>query len=237
MNRLYLVRHGENQANLTKEFSCRRVDYSLTAKGVLQAKQTADYFCDKQIDEIFGSPLKRALETAQILATRLGLEVTTVEGLREIDVGDLEDQPVSAELWAFHDRIIEAWFNGQPEIAFPGGDSYVTLRNRVRAALQQIIAGKDGRNLVIVGHGGNLSAVISELCPHLDANRFRRRPTHNCSITELAVEQRNGHLHAELIAWADYAHLHGAAAELVPGTPQPGELSSGANKCYRESPR
>ena len=41
MNHLYLVRHGENVANLTKEFSCCKVDYSLTAKGVLQAQQTA----------------------------------------------------------------------------------------------------------------------------------------------------------------------------------------------------
>ena len=37
MNRIYLVRHGENTANLTKEFSHRRVDYSLTPKGILQA--------------------------------------------------------------------------------------------------------------------------------------------------------------------------------------------------------
>jgi len=33
MNHLFLVRHGENLANLTKEMSCRRVDYSLTPKG------------------------------------------------------------------------------------------------------------------------------------------------------------------------------------------------------------
>jgi broad specificity phosphatase PhoE len=237
VNRLYLVRHGENRANLTKEFSCRRVDYSLTAKGVLQAEQTADHFRDKQIDEIFSSPLKRAQETAQILAARLGLAVTVVEGLREIDVGDLEDQPASAELWAFHNRIVDAWFSGQPEVAFPGGENYVTLRDRVRAALQQIVDGKDGRNLIIVGHGGSLSAAIRELCPTLDAGRFRHRPTHNCSITELAVEQRNGRLQGELIAWAGYTHLHGAAAELVPGTPQPGELDSGANQCQRKSPR
>lgn len=228
MNRLYLVRHGENQANLTKEFACRRVDYPLTAKGILQAEQTADHLRDKGIDEIFSSPLKRAQETAHILAAPLGLDVTILDGLREIDVGDLEGQPVSAELWAFHDRVVAAWFNSQPELAFPGGDSYVTLRDRVQAAMQQLVTGKEGRNLVIVGHGGSLSTAIRELCPHLDAGQLLRRPTHNCSITELALEQRNGRLHAELIAWADYTHLHGAAAELVPGTPQPGELTSGA---------
>ena len=37
MNRVYLVRHGENLAHLTKEFSYRKVDYPLTPKGVMQA--------------------------------------------------------------------------------------------------------------------------------------------------------------------------------------------------------
>ena len=67
LNRLYLVRHGENMANLTKEFSYRHVDYSLTPKGVLQAQQTAAYFTDKHIHEIYTSPLKRAVETADII--------------------------------------------------------------------------------------------------------------------------------------------------------------------------
>ncbi len=40
MIRLFLVRHGENPANLTKEFSYRKVDYPLTKKGQLQARQT-----------------------------------------------------------------------------------------------------------------------------------------------------------------------------------------------------
>ena len=60
MNTLYLVRHGENRANLTKQFSYKTVDYPLTPKGVLQAQQTAEFFQDKQIDEIYASPLKRA---------------------------------------------------------------------------------------------------------------------------------------------------------------------------------
>lgn len=42
MNIIYLVRHGENKANLTKEFSYKKVDYPLTPKGVIQAQQTYD---------------------------------------------------------------------------------------------------------------------------------------------------------------------------------------------------
>ena len=60
-NTIYLVRHGENLANITKEFSHRLVDYSLTPKGIIQAEQTAAYFRDFHIDEIYSSPLKRAV--------------------------------------------------------------------------------------------------------------------------------------------------------------------------------
>ena len=49
MNLVYLVRHGENPANLLKQFSYRKVDYPLTEKGVLQAEQTAAY--DQQPDD------------------------------------------------------------------------------------------------------------------------------------------------------------------------------------------
>lgn len=65
-NTVYLIRHGENPANLTHDFSYKQVDFSLTAKGILQAEQTADYFKSQAPDEIYASPLKRARETAEI---------------------------------------------------------------------------------------------------------------------------------------------------------------------------
>lgn len=103
MNYLYWVRHGENPANIAKQFSCRLVDYPLTPKGVLQAQQTADYFRDKAIHEVYASPLKRAVQTAEIIAAPLELAVHTVEHFREVNVGTLESQPPTAEVWTFHD--------------------------------------------------------------------------------------------------------------------------------------
>ena len=72
MTVLFLVRHGENVANITKEFSHRLVDYDLTDKGRLQASQTADYFRslskNVSIDAMYSSPLKRAMQTADIVS-------------------------------------------------------------------------------------------------------------------------------------------------------------------------
>jgi broad specificity phosphatase PhoE len=86
MPTIYLVRHGENPANLTRQFSCRLVDYSLTPRGVQQAEQTALYFGRLPIGAVFASPLKRAVETATIIAQPLELEVQLLEQFREVNV-------------------------------------------------------------------------------------------------------------------------------------------------------
>ena len=226
VNRLYLVRHGENWANISKEFSCRRVDYSLTPKGVLQARQTAEYFRDRDIHEIYSSPLKRAVETAEIIATSINRQVVVMENFREINVGSLEGQPVSAELWAFHNKIVADWFAGRPETTFPGGEDYVTLWSRMRAGVEQILAHKTGRNVIVVGHGGIFASTLKDLCCDVDVNWLRSSASHNCSLTEIMIDLRDGRLEGELITWASHTHLHGAAADLVPGIPQANTFES-----------
>ncbi len=222
---LYLVRHGENYANLTKEFSYKKVDYSLTAKGQLQARQTAEYFKHKQIQEIYSSPLKRAVETARIIAEPLGLHVVTMEQFREINVGDLEGQPVSAELWALNDRIYHDWFDGRPDSSFPGGEDYYTLARRMKEGISRIIAGKTERTIMIVSHGGIITATLRELVPGVDMQRIHQKPSENCSITHIALRPAAGAFDGQLVEFAACAHIHGPAAQFVPGVPRPGELT------------
>ncbi len=219
MDRLYWVRHGENLANLTKEFSSRRVDYSLTAKGVLQAEQTAEYFLDKDIQAIYSSPLKRGRETAKIIAARLGLQVIVLDELREIDVGDLELEPPSAENWAYHNRILQDWFTGQSESSFPNGENQLKIKARVFAAIQKMIAGRENQNIIAVSHGGCLMTTILDLSPSLTFEQLLERPLDNCSITELAISEADGHLSGEIVNWATIDHLTGEAANLVSGFP------------------
>jgi broad specificity phosphatase PhoE len=220
MNHIYLIRHGENLANLTGEFSSRRVDYSLTPKGILQAQQTAEHLAGCSIHAIYSSPLKRARETAEIIAVRLGLPAVVMENFREIDVGDMEGQPPTAEAWALHNRILEGWLRGQVDRAFPNGDNYVALCSRMRAGMEQIVAGRDGQSLIVVAHGGILTLTLPDLCRDIDPEWLLRKANHNCSITEVLVSWHDGRLEGELLTWASYAHLSGTAADLVPGVPK-----------------
>ena len=215
MLRLYWVRHGENPANLTKEFSCRRVDYPLTPKGVLQAQQTAEYFAAKTIHAVYASPLKRAVQTAEIIAVAHRLPVAQVEGFREVDVGELEDGPPGAAKWALHNAIVTDWLQGKVERSFPAGENQLQVWQRMRDGLKQIIEHGGARSVVVVSHGGILYLTIGSLCPQV--GRASLPEIHNCAVSEILLEQRDGELYGELVSWAEFSHLYGEAAELVSG--------------------
>ena len=223
MNRLLLVRHGENRANLTKEFSHRLIDYPLTAKGKLQAEQTAAYLSAYPVTQVFASPLKRARETAEIIAAELGVSVEVLEAFRELNVGTLEAEPPTAASWQLHDEIVRAWAAGDAEARFPGGESFTELLERVREGYETMCRGRDGETLVLVAHGGSLSLPLLKLVP-LDRDRLRRTTHHNCAVSELKASHDETTLRLRLVRWASAGHLHGDAAAFVAGAPAEGEL-------------
>ena len=218
-NTLYLVRHGENPANLTKEFSCRKIDYPLTPKGRLQAEQTGDYFSARPIDAICTSPLCRAVETAQIIAAWLRLPVEVVENFRELDAGELEDMGGSPKAWEIHFSVIREWMSGNYESRFPGGENFLMARQRIRAGIEQVLSARSGQGVIVVGHGGLFSTGLLDLCPEADPNILRSKENHNCSISEMEMRLVESRWVGELVRWGDISHLSAAAAELVSGFP------------------
>jgi len=217
MHTLYLIRHGENTANITKEFSHRLVDYSLTPKGVLQAQQTAEYFKNRQIDAIYCSPLKRAIETAEIIGQAIGIRPVIMEEFREVNVGALEMLGGSPENWATHDSIVRAWFEGQPEVLFPEGENYHMLLERMRSGVTQILREQDGGKSIIVGHGGIFTFTLKDICRNVDLAMLIASYGHNCSITEIEMHAVDGQLDGVLKRWAAFDHLSGDAAAFVTG--------------------
>jgi probable phosphoglycerate mutase len=217
MNTLYLIRHGENPANITKAFSHRLIDYSLTPKGVLQAQQTGEYFKSRQIDAIYCSPLKRAIETAEIIGQAIGVRPVIMEEFREVNVGALEMLGGSLENWATHDAIVRAWFEGQPDLTFPEGENYHMLLERMRSGIAQILCKQDGKQSIVVGHGGIFTFTLKDICRNVDLSMLIASYGHNCSITEIEMYAVDGQLEGILKRWAAFDHLSGTAAAFVTG--------------------
>lgn len=205
---LYLVRHGENPANLTREFSHRVVDYSLTPRGVRQARETATRFTSQRIDAIYASPLKRAVETADVIAERLHLPVSVDERLREVNVGVLETLPPTQETWARHDAIFARWLGGDLSACFPDGEDCYTLRERMRGSLAEMVTRWPGGRVIVVAHGGIFAAALPELCVNYPVAREPERlHIPNCAITEVHMRRDGETLRGEIVGWAMCDHL------------------------------
>src|SRR5436190_22995886 len=190
---IYLVRHGESEANVQRVFSNGKVDLPLTALGRYQAEQAAGWLATRTTAaHVFSSPLLRARQTAAIVGAALGSEMSVLDDLDEVRVGDLDGRR-DAESWAVHDRVIARWRAGHRGIAFPGGESYGQAFDRFSAALREMARRYPGQPIVAVSHGAIQMTVLPRLCPSLgqELRRARHRwGLRNAAITILEVTAR-----------------------------------------------
>jgi broad specificity phosphatase PhoE len=200
---VWYVRHGENPANLTGELSCRAVDYPLTERGVTQADDLAGRLSRASVDcppapvAIYASPLRRAAQTAQIIADRLGLPVTTLEGLRELDVGDLEGRN-DEQAWTIFLDVAYAWQAGDPDRAFPGGEDLHQVTARLTAALSRALDHPCGSRVLMIAHDGLIRAGVPALCPGTPPPATGLP---KCGMARLAVRPAQGGIDCTLLHW------------------------------------
>lgn len=212
MKTVYLVRHGENVANITRELSHRIIDYSLTDKGVEQAKQTAAHFSGRTVDLVVSSPLKRAVETADVIGRVLDLPVRVDEQFRELNVGTLETEGELEERWRVHHEIVDRWRAGDADAAFPDGEDLHQLTARFRAGMGDVLT-RTRDAAIVVGHAGIFRFALAAVATWEDPDI--KAPFNNCSISTL--EFVDG-LPGRVADWARADHLSGTAAEFVLGT-------------------
>src|SRR6266568_905550 len=105
-NVLYLVRHGESEGNVNPGLR-RSDDPPLTERGRAQASRAAAALAELRIEEVCSSPLRRARETAAVIAAASGLVPGVVEGFDEVDMGTLSDSETSEDRAAVVRRVRE----------------------------------------------------------------------------------------------------------------------------------
>ena len=146
MTRVILARHGETDWNRDGIWQGHG-DPPLNALGRQQAAMLADHLREMQIDILYSSDLRRASETAEIVAEAKGLAVVPDPELREMDVGS----------WTGLTRAqIEERF---PGTTYHDGESREAFGSRVVTAVHRLAAGHDDVCLVAVTHGGVVRAL------------------------------------------------------------------------------
>jgi broad specificity phosphatase PhoE len=161
MSRLLWVRHGENEANLTRTLSFKTYDRDLTDRGRQQARGLAESLAGSvTVTGIACSPLSRARQTAEIIAARLQLPLTgEFEDLREVNVGSLDGRS-DDEAWSVYTKILEAWRAGDASVRFPGGEDLHELTGRLRGVMLALAAPGAAGDVVIVAHGASIRAAL-----------------------------------------------------------------------------
>lgn len=179
--RLYFVRHGESEANIIREFSNRGFKHPLTSRGVIQAQALAAQLANQAITQIFSSPLQRAVQTATILSTALGIPVTITDALREWDVGIYEGTS-DQHGWEAHRQVQEQWFVHQRlDQHIPEGESFLDMQSRFVPLIEQLVQKTSNPDaaIVLIGHGGLYHAMLPNILPKINYAFVREHPFHN----------------------------------------------------------
>ncbi|WP_213989564.1 adenosylcobalamin/alpha-ribazole phosphatase [Sodalis sp. dw_96] len=156
---LYLVRHGETQANYDGVY-CGLSDISLTQNGRWQSQHVAWQLSEVPFDRILVSALRRTRETATIL--RPDQQPESSPEWNEMAFGEWElrhhhdlrrDDPERYRAWC------DDWQHAVP----PGGDSFQDFSRRVMDATKRLIDDPQTGNILLVAHQGVLSILLATL--------------------------------------------------------------------------
>jgi len=166
MTTLLLARHGETDWNRDGRWQ-GWADPPLNETGREQARELADQLRATPFDAVYSSDLKRAHETAVIVAEPHGVPVVVDPDLREIDIGE----------WSGLTRAeIDERF---PDGKRPGGETREQHQERVLRAVERLARDHPGERILLVSHGGTFRAV------HDRVSDTPYHPVANCAVLEV----------------------------------------------------
>jgi broad specificity phosphatase PhoE len=208
--RLILVRHGATDWNQQRRVQgLSNLGLNETGRG--QAEALAQSLKDVKVDVICTSPLRRAQETARAISRFHQVEVVTIDGLKELDVGEV-DGLTYEEMRIHHSEFFTKWMADFTSVRLPGGGTVPELRYQCCAAIQDIVkkqqpgmGGKcdEGEKVVVaVTHFFPIMCIICDTLG-LDLSYCRRLRLDVASMCTLDFNSER----AVLVSFNDTCHL------------------------------
>lgn len=158
-----LVRHGVTPHTLEKRFSggLASANPGLSDEGRAQIRAVADWLgpIADRIDAVVASPVRRTVESAEIIAAALGREVELEPGFAEMEFGAW-DGLTFAEVGERYPDELKTWL-GSLDHAPGGGESFRTVQERVLAGLRRLLEAHAGRTVVVVSHVTPIKTLVS----------------------------------------------------------------------------
>jgi broad specificity phosphatase PhoE len=159
--KLLMVRHGETDRNSSQRY-WGRTDVGLGPVGLRQAEQLRDRLAVEKIDCVYSSVMRRALVTAQTLASLHKLPVVGCPELREIDFGKIEGMNFG-EVQNHFPEIALMWIKNNTELVYPEGEGLAQLEKRITEFRTRLCNHTEDQTILIVAHSGVLRSLICQL--------------------------------------------------------------------------
>ncbi len=191
--RLLLIRHGQTPANVRGELATARPGPGLTRLGRRQAASIPDAVAGEQIAAVYVSPLTRTAETAAPLAASLGLEPQVLEGLEEIEAGDLEDLRDMPSVMVYV-RTVFGWAAGDLDVRMPGSIDGNEFFARFDGAIERIAAQHPDACVAVVSHGAAIRVWSGARAANLGADYTANRHLDNTGVVVLTGSPAAGWL-------------------------------------------
>lgn len=205
-----MIRHGETAWNAERRLQ-GHTDIALNAEGERQAAALAAALAGAPIDAIVSSDLQRAHQTAQALARRLALPLSTCAGLRERCYGGFEGMLYS-EIEQRYPVEFAAWQAREVDSVMPPGvrtaESFRVFYQRCIDTIGILAVQHAGQTLALVAHGGVLECA-HRAARNLPLDRPRDFAVKNASINRFRFH--GGRL--ELTSWGEVDHLQARALD------------------------
>jgi broad specificity phosphatase PhoE len=185
--RIYLLRHGETEYSQRDAF-CGTLDPDLTPEGKQMAQAFAEAYSPVSWTDIYVSPMKRTIATAQPLCTALGLPMQVRDALREIDYGAWEDKEKDDVRIRYAQDYIH-WLTEPAWNPPTGGETAVQVASRALTVISEIEAKYVSGNVLVVSHKATIRIILCSLLG-IDLGRYRDRidaPAASVSIVKMAI--------------------------------------------------
>lgn len=175
---IILIRHGESEANVRKEFGTDETP--LSELGRVQAAKTKDYIGTLKYDKVYVSPLRRARETMELL----GLNGEIREEVREISFGEMEGKTYDTTREDCPEDIIR-WTEDPLNYRVPGGETIEEAYFRMKPFFDELV--EKNEDVIIVTHDGT---VRMGMCYVLeDYKSFYKFKSDNVSVSKISIEK------------------------------------------------
>lgn len=200
--KVYLIRHGQSEANAEGRVQ-GWLDSPLSEQGRQQSQRLAHRLSlETEFCALFSSTLKRAAETAQILADRLNCQLNFDDDLREYNMGPITGLTFP-EIKARFPMRHAAFERNEPLPHLPGAETEAAFLTRVARCMDRILGQvPDDQAVLVVSHSGALNACLRNWLG-LPSNSRRPFSFANASISVVEVTPVN----KRLIRLNDICHL------------------------------